>query len=155
MRPGVGIDQERADRQAGKASLPPVQTAASSELAEGPSLPQGSNAERLLVAFGEVDGVSVSLEDYTPSEVELADITARPKGRGLGTKAMARLVGAADELGIDLMLLPVGNPGDKKHERLVEFYERFGFSSDDEGVMRRGASQASNAVRRSFGQEPQ
>ena len=141
MRPGVNIDQDTAVSQAGKAStLPPVQTAASAGLVDGPALQLESNAERLLAAYRKVEGVSVSLEDYTPSEVEVADITARHKGRGLGTQAMTRLVGAADELGIDLMLLPVGSPGDKKHERLVEFYERFGFSSDDEGVMRRGAS---------------
>ena len=143
MKPDVRINPKASENSPADTSPPPpVQTAASAEFVDAPPLSLASNAERLRLAYGEVEGVSVSLEDYTPNEVEVVDITARPKGRGLGTQAMTRLVGAADELGVDLMLLPVGNPGDKKHERLVEFYERFGFSSDEQGVMRRPASLA-------------
>lgn len=86
-----------------------------------------------------VPGVRILLEDYTPDEVELADIQAAKPGQGAGTKAMGRLVSLADQEQIDLFLLPTGNPGSPQNARLLEFYSRFGFEEGEQNTMRRPA----------------
>lgn len=80
-----------------------------------------------------VEGVSIQFEDEDGWKgcIEISDITAKPKGMGLGTKAMKRIIDIADKTGIVLKVMPAGNPGSTKFERLREWYERLGFSGND------------------------
>lgn len=105
-----------------------------------------SNAKRLLDAYsqGAPQGIAVHLEDYTEDEVELVSIEAAVKNRGTGTQAMSHLCDCADRLGINLFLIPSAH-GTAKFNRLVAFYERFGFELDGEDTMRREAQQEATA----------
>ena len=77
-------------------------------------------------------GGSIKFEEYSgPRYLELSDITATTPGQGWGSIAMEIIVDNASRYGIDLMVLPVGEPGSEKHERLADFYNRYGF--EDEG----------------------
>lgn len=83
-------------------------------------------------------GGSVSFEDYAGSDyLELADISALTPGGGWGSKAMSIIVDEADKQGVSLMLLPVGDPGSPKHERLAKFYEQYGFEDAGDGAYHR------------------
>lgn len=79
-------------------------------------------------------GGTVRFEDYGPRYLELADITALNPGKGWGSAAMKTIVENARRYNINLMLLPVGEPGSEKHELLARFYERFGFQDAGDGV---------------------
>lgn len=48
---------------------------------------------------------ALTLEDYTEAEVELVNFEAQNSGTGAGSLAMEKLVAAADDLGINLMLI--------------------------------------------------
>jgi len=77
-------------------------------------------------------GGSIQFEEYGgPRYLELSDITATAPGKGWGSIAMQIIVDNASYYGIELMVLPVGEPGSEKHERLADFYNRYGF--EDEG----------------------
>lgn len=83
-------------------------------------------------------GGSVSFEEYAGSDyLELADISALTPGGGWGSKAMSIIVDEADKQGVSLMLLPVGDPGSPKHERLAKFYEQYGFEDAGDGAYHR------------------
>lgn len=85
-------------------------------------------------------GVNLVLSQYWEGEVELETLTARPQSRGKGSMAMQHLVRLADEQQVNLMLCVAGKPGSKKYDRLVEFYQRFGFEvGAQEETMRRPA----------------
>ena len=96
-----------------------------------------SNAATLEKELSLPTGVTLSLEDYTDSEVELANLEAVEQNQGAGSEAMRQLTRAADRNGVNLMLIPAGN--EAKRERLADFYGRFGFQEDGD-VMRRPAA---------------
>jgi hypothetical protein len=96
-----------------------------------------SNAATLEKELSLPTGVTLSLEDYTDSEVELANLEAVEQNQGAGSEAMRQLTRAADRNGVNLMLIPAGDR--VKRERLADFYGRFGFQEDGD-VMRRPAA---------------
>jgi GNAT superfamily N-acetyltransferase len=122
-----------------------IEKAVCKKVAAPPAAPEPverSLAERLEQAYEEVPvpGLILHLADYSDSEVELVNFEAKQKNRGCGTAGMERLVSLADNLGIDLMLIVGGEPGAWKHDRLVDFYQRFGFEiSSCEDILRRSA----------------
>ncbi len=84
-------------------------------------------------------GGSAEFEDYEGNIVELADLNADNPGGGWGTEAMNFITKSASKHGVDLLVLPVGEPGDEAHDRLAKFYERFGFYDTGEGAYHRDA----------------
>ncbi len=87
------------------------------------------NLAQLLTNTTEANtGVVLILEDYAENEVEIANLQVAKTGMGLGSKTVQSLIYQADGLGINLMLIPAGDG--LRRERLINFYERFGFQED-------------------------
>ena len=76
------------------------------------------------------EGISVkaniSLKDYTTKSLFLMDIKALKDTPGLGTKGMMELISFADKHKLPTWLLASSSYGSDL-DRLVKFYERFGF----------------------------
>lgn len=111
-----------------------------------PELKELTLAEKLGQAYGEapVPGLTLLLANYAGIDVELASLKANPKNVGQGTAGMQRLTTLADVLGINLMLVVGGLPGTEKFDRLVNFYQRFGFTLDSSDDIMRREKQARN-----------
>lgn len=63
-------------------------------------------------------------------DIVLDSIIVGDKGKGLGTKAMNRLIDYADENGRRIILTPAtadDHHGTTSRNRLIKFYKRFGF----------------------------
>lgn len=86
-----------------------------------------------------IPNVEIEFENYTDKEVEISNLKSIKRNQGSGTAAMNKVIKIAEKNSINLMVIPCGEPGTRKHNRLVEFYERFGFGQDSENVMRRRA----------------
>ena len=69
---------------------------------------------------------NVGLKDYTSESLFLMDIKSLKKTPGLGTKGMMELISFADKHGLTTWLLASSNYGSDL-DRLVKFYEKFGF----------------------------
>mgnify|MGYP006139615091 CR=1 FL=1 len=97
--------------------------------------PAIDDGERLTKIVGIPEGIRVlTLEQYSPGEVEIVNIEASRPGNGLGSMAMIQICAAADLENLSLMLIPAGEG--KRAEGLKRFYARFGFEEDGD-VMRR------------------
>ena len=69
--------------------------------------------------------------EYLPYALEIDHLKSQETGRGWGTEAMTRIVQWADANGVTLMVMPAGYS--HPNPRLVEFYSRFDFDSDNGG----------------------
>ena len=69
---------------------------------------------------------SIGLRDYTDISLFLMDIKSLKNNPGLGTKGMNELISFADKNNLPTWLLASSNYGSDL-DRLVKFYERFGF----------------------------
>ena len=69
---------------------------------------------------------NIGLKDYTDISLFLIDIKTLKDMPGLGTKGMNELISFADKNNLPTWLLASSNYGSDL-DRLVKFYERFGF----------------------------
>jgi hypothetical protein len=69
---------------------------------------------------------NIGLKDYTDISLFLMDIKSLKDIPGLGTKGMNELISFADKHNLPTWLLASSNYGSDL-DRLVKFYERFGF----------------------------
>jgi GNAT superfamily N-acetyltransferase len=98
-----------------------------------------SPADLLMQSFQDepIFGLVLELEDANTETrlVELSNLQAEPRGKGIGTAAMQRLVSLADDHGISFELMIGAMYGTRRHKRLKRFYERFGFEIDQTGLI--------------------
>ena len=79
--------------------------------------------------------VEVSLTETNDNTVDLLSILARTKEQGNGSKVLELLTTLADKYGVTLTLSPASDADDL--ERLVDWYERYGFEGSYNRMRRR------------------
>ena len=84
-------------------------------------------------------------ESCTSFSIDIVLVPTAHRGQGIGRQLVERVLRAADGAGkaVYLTARPIGACNAETLERLIRFYERFGFETQDRGVtaayMRRAA----------------
>lgn len=103
--------------------------------------------------FGDLGSVAATIyaDRHDESIVRLGVIEATPPGTGMGSKVLRSLAQKADQLRVELRLIPVPKPGSGwPVDRLVAFYRRFEFApieGDPNGQMYRYPLPAGHPLR--------
>jgi GNAT superfamily N-acetyltransferase len=67
--------------------------------------------------------------------IDTVMVPAAHRGKGIGTRLINHILILADQLGkqVRLSARPIGNTSEERLQRLIVYYERFGFYVEDRG----------------------
>ncbi len=75
-------------------------------------------------------------EDKRSLSIDIVNVPVKHRSKGIGTELINIILLRADTLGksVNLSARPIGVTSEEKLQRLVKYYEKFGFTSMDRGL---------------------